>query len=301
MKLLVTGSSGLVGSALLSSLQAQGHETAQLVRRGADPPKGRFLWDPAGGDLDDDAFAGRDAVIHLAGENIAGRWSAAKKKQIRDSRVDGTTLLAERLARCTDRPDVLVCASAIGYYGDRGAEELTEDASPASDFLGAVCQEWEAAAAPARDAGMRVVHLRFGVILSAAGGALAQMLLPFRLCVGGKVGSGRQYMSWLSLDEAVGIIEHALECDTLRGPVNAVAPAPVNNREFTRALGQALSRPTLLPMPAFAARMAFGEMADALLLASTRVVPAKLEASGYRFRHPEIGPALQAVLGKPAR
>ncbi len=297
MDILVTGSSGLVGSALCASLQSDGHRVARLVRSGASADQGRDLWDPAGGNMDDAALEGRDAVVHLAGENIAGRWTAAKKARIRDSRIRGTSLLAEHLARCNNRPPTLVCASAIGYYGERGEEPLTEDSAPGSGFLSDVCREWEASAAPAVESGMRVIHLRFGVILSPAGGALAQMLLPFRLGVGGKVGSGRQIMSWVSLDDAVHIIRHALESRDLAGPVNAVAPNPVTNLEFTRALGRALSRPTLFPMPAFAARLAFGEMADALLLASTRVLPEKLRTSHYSFRHSEIEPTLRALLG----
>jgi uncharacterized protein (TIGR01777 family) len=295
MDVLVTGSSGLVGSALCASLQSDGHRVIRLVRNGASADQGRFLWDPAGGSMDDVALQGRDAVVHLAGENIAGRWTAAKKARIRDSRIRGTSLLSEHLAGCNNRPPTLVCASAIGYYGERGEEPMTEDSAPGSGFLSDVCREWEASAAPAVASGMRVVHLRFGVILSPAGGALAQMLLPFRLGVGGKVGSGRQTMSWVSLDDAVHIIRHTLETRDLAGPVNAVAPNPVTNLEFTRALGRTLSRPTLFPMPAFAARLAFGEMADALLLASTRVVPEKLR-SHYSFRHREIEPTLQALL-----
>lgn len=297
MDILVTGSSGLVGSALCASLESDGHRVARLVRSGASADQGRFLWDPAGGSMDDAALGGRDAVVHLAGENIAGRWTAAKKARIRDSRLRGTSTLAEHLARCNDRPATLVCASAIGYYGERGEEPLTEDSPPGSGFLSDVCREWEASAAAAVVCGMRVVHLRFGVILSPAGGALAQMLLPFRLGLGGKVGSGRQTMSWVSLEDAVHIIRHALDTRDLTGPVNAVAPNPVTNLEFTRALGRALSRPTLFPMPAFAARLAFGEMADALLLASTRVLPEKLRTSHYSFRHREIEPTLRALLG----
>jgi uncharacterized protein (TIGR01777 family) len=297
MDILITGSSGMVGSALRASLQSDGHRVARLVRSGASAEQGRFLWDPAGGSMDDAALQGRDAVVHLAGENIAGRWNAAKKARIRDSRLRGTALLAEHLARCKGRPPTLVCASAIGYYGERGEEPLTEDSAPGSGFLADVCREWEASAAPAVASGMRVVPLRFGVILSRGGGALAQMLLPFRLGLGGKVGNGRQYMSWVSLDDAVHMIRHTLQTPDLAGPVNAVAPNPVTNLVFTKALGRALSRPTLFPMPAFAARLAFGEMADALLLASTRVLPEKLRTSHYSFRHSEIEPALRALLG----
>jgi hypothetical protein len=236
-------------------------------------------------------------VVHLAGENIAsGRWNAARKARIRDSRVEGTALLARTLAELENPPSVLVCASAIGYYGDRGDEVLTEDSIPADDFLGTVCREWEAASAPAAEAGIRVVSLRFGVILARSGGALAKMLTPFKMGAGGKVGSGQQFMSWISLDDAVRTIDHAIATSDLSGPVNAVSPNPVTNAEFTRALGGELRRPTVLPMPAFAARLAFGEMADALLLASARVQPKRLVESGFEFRHPEIAPALRAVL-----
>jgi uncharacterized protein (TIGR01777 family) len=297
MNILVTGSNGLVGSALRASLQRDGHEITRLVRSGAAADQGRFLWDPTEGHLDAAALEGRDAVVHLAGENIAGRWTAAKKARIRDSRIHGTALLAESLARCKQRPPTLVCASAIGYYGERGEDPLTEDSGPGSGFLADVCHGWEASATPAVSAGIRVLHLRFGVILAPTGGALAQMLLPFRLGLGGKLGSGSQYMSWLALDDAVQIIRHALQSPELTGPVNAVAPNPVTNLEFTKALGRALSRPTLLPMPAFAARLAFGEMAEALLLSSTRVLPEKLRKSHYPFVHKEIGPTLKTLLG----
>lgn len=297
MDILVTGSSGLVGSALCASLQSDGHRVARLVRNGAFVGPDRFLWDPASDSLDDAALQGRDAVVHLAGENIAGRWTAAKKMRIRDSRIQGTTLLAKRLARCESRPPALILASAIGYYGDRGEESLTEDSALGAGFLAEVCGQWEAAAAPASAAGMRVVPLRFGVILSQAGGALARMLLPFRLGLGGQIGNGRQIMSWVSLLDAVHIIRHALEHRELAGPVNAVAPNPVTNLEFTRVLGRVLGRPTFFPMPAFAARLAFGEMADALLLASARVLPERLRRSHYSFHHSEIEPTLRALLG----
>jgi uncharacterized protein (TIGR01777 family) len=246
--------------------------------------------------IDVSALEGIDAVVHLAGENIAARWTATQKAKIRDSRVRGTQLLCETLARLSSPPQVLVSASAIGYYGDRGEEILTEESPPGRGFLPEVCRAWEAATEAAKQRGMRVVILRLGMVLSAAGGALAKMLPPFRLGLGGMVGSGRQYMSWIALDDVVGTIQHAIVTDALQGPTNAVAPQAVTNQEFTRTLGKALGRPTLLPLPAFAARLMFGEMADELLLASTRVQPTKLLGSGYRFRYPELEDALRHVL-----
>ena len=302
MKLAVTGSSGLIGSALIRSLSAAGHGVVRLVRSPATADKGVIHWDPASFRLDPAALEGLDAVVHLAGESIAsGRWTARKKARIRDSRVVGTKFLSESLSRLARPPRVLATASAIGYYGNRGEQVLREDSAPGVDFLAEVCRAWEAAVGPAVARGIRVVHLRFGVVLSPEGGALAKMLLPFRLGLGGRLGSGRQYMSWVALDDAVGGIEHALAIDTLRGAVNVVAPRPVTNLEFTGTLGRVLSRPTLLSVPATAARLALGEMADALLLASTRVEPARLLASGYRFRHPDLEAALRQMLGKRRR
>lgn len=297
MKVAVTGATGLVGSALVPVLATAGHEVVRLVR--AMPTAGGDIhWDPAAGRLDAASLEGLDAVVHLAGERITGRWTAAKKARIRSSRVQGTRLLAETLARLTRPPKALVCASAVGYYGERGTEVVREESPPGAGFLAEVCREWEAAARPAAEKGIRVVHLRIGVVLSAAGGALALMLTPFKLGLGGRVGSGRQYMSWIAIDDLAGIIPHALTNESLRGPVNAVAPQPVTNLEFTKTLGRVLGRPTIFPMPAFAARLAFGEMADELLLASTRVEPARLIASGYKFRAPELEAALRRLLGK---
>ena len=299
MKVLVSGSSGLVGSALVPSLTAGGHSVTRLVRSKPAPGAAEAYWSPGAGVVEQSALEGLEAVVHLAGENIADqRWTSEKKARIRDSRVHGTRLLAETLAGLPQPPKVLVCASAIGYYGHRGEEVLREDARPGTGFLADVCQEWEAAAEPARQKGIRVVHLRIGVVLSAAGGALAKMLTPFKLGVGGKLGSGRQYMSWVSLDDLVGIIQFALTTDALAGRVNAVSPNPVTNLQFTRTLGRVLGRPTVLPLPAFAARLAFGEMADELLLASTRVEPARLLGAGYAFRHAELESALRHLLGK---
>lgn len=295
MHVAVSGASGLIGSTLVPLLTSAGHQVTRLVRRPAG--EGEATWNPASG-LDLTALDGLDAVVHLAGENIAAaRWTAAAKQRIRESRVQGTRFLCEALATAPRVPKVLVCASAIGFYGDRGAEELTEESAAGSGFLAEVVRDWEAAAGPARDAGIRVVNLRFGVILSRKGGALAKMLLPFKLGAGGRVGDGRQYWSWISIDDAAGAIQHALLTEGLSGPVNAVAPQPVTNAEFTKTLGRLLRRPTLLPMPAFAARLALGEMADDLLLASARVIPRQLERTGYVFRQPTLEAALRHVLG----
>ena len=299
MKILVTGSSGLVGAALVPLLSGGGYGVTRLVRFRPRPGAAEVRWDPVAGTVDTAGLEGVGAVVHLAGESIAaGRWTADKKARIRDSRVNGTRRLCESLARLTQPPQAIVCASAIGYYGDRGEERLREESPAGSGFLAEVCQEWEAAAEPARQRGIRVVHLRIGVVLSPAGGALAQMLFPFRMGLGGKIGGGRQYLSWIAIDDLVSVILHVLTTNTLQGPVNAVAPNPVTNLEFTRTLGRVLARPTLFPMPAFAARLAFGEMADELLLASARVEPTRLLASDYRFRHPELEGALRHLLGK---
>ena len=296
MNILVTGAGGLIGTALVSSLIASGHEVTRLVRGQPKPGEKAAHWDPMAGSIDASALEGVDAVVHLAGENIAERWTAAKKARIRDSRVRGTQLLCETLTRLSSPPKVLVSASAIGYYGDRGEETLTDDSPPGRGFLSEVCRAWEAATEPARQQGIRVVPLRLGVVLSTAGGALAKILPPFRLGLGGVLGSGRQYMSWIALDDVVGAIQHAIVTDALQGPSNAVAPRAITNQEFTKTLGKVLGRPTAIPLPAFAARLMFGEMADELLLASARVQPTKLLASGYRFRYPELEEALQQLL-----
>jgi uncharacterized protein (TIGR01777 family) len=296
MNILVTGASGLIGTALVSSLTSSGHEVTRLVRGQPKAGEKAAHWDPIAGSIDASALEGLDAVVHLAGENIAERWTAAKKAQIRDSRVKGTQLLCETLTRLSSPPKVLVSASAIGYYGDRGEETLTDDSPPGRGFLSEVCRAWEAATEPARQHGLRVVQLRQGVVVSAEGGALAKMLPPFRLGLGGMLGSGQQYMSWIALDDVVGVIQHALVTEALQGPTNAVAPRAVTNQEFTKTLGKVLGRPTAIPLPAFAARLMFGEMADELLLASARVQPTKLLASGYQFRYPELEAALQHVL-----
>ena len=296
MNILVTGASGLIGTALTSSLTASGHEVTRLARGQSNPGEKAVRWDPMAGTIEASALEGIDAVVHLAGENIAERWTAAKKVRIRDSRVKGTQLLCETLARLSSPPKVLVSASAVGYYGDRGEEILTEDSPPGRGFLAEVSRAWEAATEPARQHGIRVVQLRQGVVLSVAGGALAKMLPAFRLGLGGVLGSGQQYMSWIAIDDAVGAMQHAIVTDTLQGPANAVAPRAVTNQEFTKTLGRVLRRPTAIPLPAFAARLMFGEMADELLLASARVQPTKLLASGYQFRYPELENALGHVL-----
>lgn len=291
MKVLISGAGGLVGKSLVRSLTEAGHEAVRLVR---DAASLGIQWDPRSGELDRWSIEGFDAVVHLAGESIAeGRWTKEKKKRIRDSRIEGTQLLARSLSALDRPPKVLVCASAVGFYGDREDESLDESASPGAGFLADVCREWETAADPAREKGIRVVHLRFGVILSGNGGALAKMLLPFRLGLGGILGDGSQYMSWVALDDAVGTVIHAIDDEGMEGPVNAVSPNPVTNREYTSTLGKVLRRPTIIPVPAFGARLAFGEMADELLLASTRAHPKRLLESGYVFQFAELEDALR--------
>ena len=299
MKVLVTGSTGLVGSALLRVLSDGGHIVDRLVRSSPGDEGGGGRWDPEAGILDPVELGGHEAVVHLAGENIAGApWTPERKARIRDSRVNGTRLLCESLHRLERPSATLVCASAVGYYGDRGNEVLREESPPGKGFLAGVCREWEEAAGEAARKGVRVVILRIGMVLSADGGALGKMLPAFRAGVGGRIGSGKQYASWIALSDLVGVILHVLATNSLTGPVNAVAPQPVTNREFTKTLGRVLGRPTIALLPAFAARFLFGEMADELLLASTRVEPAKLLASGYRFRFPELEGALRCLLGK---
>ena len=297
MKILVTGSTGLVGSALLPSLEAKGHQVIRLVRSAPRDGATEIYWNPSEGTLSADRLEGLDGVVHLAGDNLAeGRWTDEKKKSIRESRVRGTTLLSETLAKLERRPEVLVSASAVGFYGSRGDETLTERSASGDDFLSEVCRQWELSTQAAAQSGVRVVNLRFGVILSGGGGALKKMLFPFRMGLGGKLGDGRQYMSWVAIDDAVGAIEHALTNKALHGPVNVVSPEPVTNSEFTKALGGALSRPTIFSVPAFAARLAFGEMADATLLSSQRAEPARLKESGFVFKYPDLEGALRHVL-----
>ena len=296
MRVAVTGASGLIGGALVPFLRAGGHDVLRMVRR-TPRAQDEARWDPESGELDASALGSLDAVVHLAGENIAGgRWTESRKARLRASRVGPTRLLAEALARLKRKPQVLVSASALGYYGHRGDTWLTEKDSPADDFLGRLSVEWERATAPAQEAGIRVVSPRIGIVLSPAGGALAKMLLPFKAGLGGVVGPGTQYMSWIALDDLVGVIQHVLDRSDLAGPVNAVTPSPVTNAELTKTLGRVLGRPTLMPVPAFALRLALGEMADALLLSSQRVLPEKLQRLRYPFVEQRLERALHTVL-----
>ena len=297
MRVLVTGASGPVGTALLRSLQAAGAEVTRTSRRPGANSSGESViaWDPMQ-PISPDAVSGMDVVIHLAGESIVGRWNAAQKKAIRESRVIGTTNLARALAQTKPKPRVFICASAVGYYGNRGDEIMRETSSPGTGFLPEVCVEWEAATKPAADAGIRTAMVRIGVVLSPRGGALGKMLLPFKLGLGGKLGSGEQWMSWIDVEDLVGAIHHVMATESLAGPVNAVSPNPVTNAEFTRTLAGVLHRPAFLAMPAFTARIVLGEMADELLLASQRVVPDQLQASGFSFRHPDLRGSLQRLL-----
>jgi len=297
LRILISGASGFIGSALAASLGAAGHRVVRLVRRAPRPGQEEVRWHPAAGEIDLGGLSNLDAVVHLAGENIAGRWTTAKKARIRESRVRGTRLLCEALAGLVLAPRTLVCASAIGWYGDRGEETLTEASATGRGFLAEVCREWEAAAEPALGRGIRVAHLRFGVVLSRAGGPLQLMLPPFRLGFGGALGSGRQWFSWVAIDDALGAIHHALSEESLRGPVNVVSPTPVSNLDFTRTLAAALRRPACLRVPAPMLRLLFADMADEALLASARVLPARLQADGYAFRRPDLSEALRHLLG----
>ena len=299
MKVAITGASGLVGTALVPFLTTGGHEVVRLVRR---PARGRdeARWDPERGEVDRGALDGVEAVVHLAGANIAeGRWTAARKRELRDSRLGPTRRLAEALASLPRPPKVLVSSSATGYYGERGDAWVDETDPPGADFLGTLAREWEEATGPAAGAGIRVVRLRTGIVLTPEGGALGKMLLPFKLGIGGVLGSGRQHMSWIAIDDMLDVIHFALATPALDGPVNAVAPEPATNREFTKTLGRVLCRPTVAPAPAFALRLAFGEMADATVLVSTRVRPQRLLDAGFRFRFPTLEDALRHLLGRP--
>lgn len=296
LRVALSGASGLIGRALSAFLKTGGHEVVPLVRRTPAPP-GAISWDPAAGVLDGGALAWCDAVVHLAGENIAaGRWTAASKERIRASRVAGTRLIAETLAQMPGPPRTLIAASAIGYYGDR-SDEVDEGDPSGTGFLAEVCRQWEDACEPARRAGVRVVNLRIGVVLTAAGGALARMLVPFRLGLGGRLGCGRQGMSWVALDDVVGLIHHLLSSQ-IDGPVNATAPEPVSNADFTRTLARVLRRPALFPVPAAAVRLALGDMGQALLLEGARVVPRRVLADGFTFAHPSLESALRFELGR---
>lgn len=298
MRIAVTGATGLVGTQCVELFRQAGHEVFRLVRSSANLGEYDVLWNPAKGVLDRASLAGLDAVIHLAGENIArGRWSASKKKRILASRLDGTRLLSQALAALDDGPKILISASAIGYYGDTGATAVDEFGPNAHDFLARVCRLWEAETEVARRAGVRVVNARIGVVLSCRGGALAQMLPPFRLGVGGVLGAGTQYLSWITLRDVARALLFAVEEPRLEGGVNFVANGSITNRDFTKILGRVLGRPTVFPVPGLVARIALGEMADALLLVSTRVSPRKLESCGFAFCDPTLEEALRAELG----
>ncbi|HZI95439.1 MAG TPA: TIGR01777 family oxidoreductase [Patescibacteria group bacterium] len=292
----VSGGRGLVGSALTEALA--GARVVRLARPGSGNGNS-VLFDPKGGSIDAVRLEGCDAVVHLAGEPIAaGRWNASRKEKILHSRVEGTRLLVDGLSRIARRPRVLVCASAIGYYGNRADEELKESSSPGDDFLAKVVRQWEAEAGRAASLGIRVVTLRLGIVLSAKGGALARMLTPFKLGLGGRLGDGRQWMSWIHIEDLVRVILFALQNEALSGPVNAVAPEPARNADFTVALAGALHRPALMPAPAFALRLALGEMADALLLSSARVVPGRLAEAGFAWKFPRLEAALGNLVGR---
>lgn len=297
-RIAITGARGLIGSALTQRLERAGHTVLGITRS----PKSAtdIAWSPLEGTMDTGKLEGIDAAVHLAGESIVGRWTDARKQRIRDSRVQGTALIARTLAGLADKPRTLIVGSAIGYYGDRGDVVLDETATPGNNFLAKVCVEWEAAAAPAQDAGIRVAHARTGVVLTPDGGALAQMLPVFRLGLGGTIGSGSQWWSWITLDDEARALEHLIFNDAVTGPANLVAPVAgcVTAKQFTRALGDILRRPTLFPVPSFAAKIALGQFAEEALLASQRVAPAALEQSGFTFNHTALEPALRAVLNR---
>jgi uncharacterized protein (TIGR01777 family) len=292
-RIAVTGATGLVGRRLVPFLQSGGHTVLSIVRTPTGKPN-EIVWNPETGAIDAKALEGCDAVIHLAGETIAGgRWTTRRKERIRSSRTKGTSLLARTLAGLEQKPDVFVSTSAVGFYGNRGDELLTEESSSGAGFLAEVCRAWEQAADPARDAGIRVVHPRFGVVLASEGGMLKQLSLPFKLGLGGRIGSGKQYVAWIAIDDLIGILLESVMNPELKGPVNVVAPGVVTNNEFTKALGRAYNRPTIFPIPAFAIRAAFGEMADELLLVSQRAVPARLNETGFTYNYPTIDSALR--------
>jgi uncharacterized protein (TIGR01777 family) len=297
MKVLIAGASGLVGSALVPKLEAEGAKVTRLVRS-SPSGAGEIEWHPNNDQIDAIQLEGFDAIMNFAGENVAaGRWTDEQKKKIHDSRVNGTHLLSEAIGKLKKRPAVFLCASATGIYGDRGDELLDEESDSGGGFLAGVCREWEEATEPAIRAGVRTVNLRFGPILAREGGMLAKLLTPFKMGMGGKVGSGKQYISWVAIDDAIEAIKLALHNQSLRGPLNIVSPNPITNEAFTKTLGHVLSRPTALAMPAFAVRLAFGEMADEVLLVSQRVTPKKLSDAGYQFQYPELEEALRKNLG----
>src|SRR5579859_331935 len=299
MKIVVSGSTGLIGTPLLQALARRGHEVVPLVRRRPAAGEHALAWDPERGTIDRAGLEGVDAVIHLAGENVFGRWSPAKKQRIHDSRVTGTRLLCDALAGLRARPAALLAASAIGYYGDRGDETLNEQSAAGEDFLAHVARDWEAATGAAARAGIRVVNMRIGVVLTTRGGALAKMLPAFRIGLGGPIGSGNQYVSWIALDDIVNAMLYLLDNVRFVGPVNLTAPAPVKNRDFAKTLGKVLGRPAVVTVPAFALRMAFGTEGAAMLTSGQRVQPARLLSSGFGFACRELEPALRALLAHP--
>ena len=299
MKILISGATGLVGTALTRTFRAEGHTVGHFVRPGAAALAGDVAWDPATANVNLATMEGADAVIHLSGASIGdGRWTAARKAILRSSRIDSTRLMVDAMARLRQKPRVFLCASAIGFYGNRGDEILTDESERGIGYLPLLARDWEAEAMRAEVNGIRTVRMRFGVILSAEGGALPRMITPFKFGVGGKLGSGKQWMSWIALEDVVGVIRAMIADEQYRGVVNLVAPSPVRNEEFTRLLARMMHRPAILPAPAFALRLALGEMADALLLASQRVIPERLAAMGYAFRCGELESALQAILAK---
>jgi len=296
MKIAIAGASGLVGSVLVPVLEKDGNAVVRLVR--STPKAGEIEWHPNHDSIEPAKLEGFDVIVNLAGENIAaGRWTDDQKRKIRESRVNGTHLISEAIAKLSQQPSAFICASATGIYGDRDDEVLDEQSESGSGFLAGVCREWEMATEPASKAGVRVVNLRFGPIMSREGGMLAKLLTPFKMGLGGKVGSGRQYISWVAIDDAVNAIKLAIDNQSIRGPLNVVSPHPVTNEEFTKALGHVLNRPTALAIPAFAARLTFGEMADEMLLTSQRVMPKRLTAAGYQFQYPELEGALRKYVG----
>jgi len=297
MKILISGSSGLIGTAATTALKSDGHNVVHLVRPGKTTNPGDIQWDPMRATVDVAGLEGIDVVIHLSGAGIAdGRWTEERKQLLRSSRIDTTRVLVDSLSRLKQKPRLLIVASAIGYYGSRGDEILTESSATGTDFLALVCRDWEAEASRAAERGIRTVMLRFGVVLSGKGGALPKMLPPFKLGVGGRLGSGQQWMSWIAIEDVLGIIRHAIANEQVSGPVNLVAPNPVRNEEFTRLLAGMLHRPAIFPAPAFVLRLAMGEMADAVLLSSDRVKPEKMLAAGYKFRFEILEPALRAAV-----
>ena len=299
MRVVVSGSRGLIGSAITRTLVGGNHTVVRLVRAAPSGDGTSVSWDPERQTIDRAGLEGCDAVVHLAGESILGRWTAEKKRRIRDSRVLGTRLIAAALASLERRPDVLVCASAAGYYGDRGDEVLTEDSSSGRGFLADVCREWEMAADPARQAGIRVVHVRTGLVMARPGGLLKLLLLPFRLGLGGPIGRGRSWWSWIALDDLIAAYRFAIARESLSGAINAAAPNPVTNAAFARTLGAVLRRPALLPVPPFALRLVFGREAADDMLSGFRLQPARLLAAGFRFQYPELESALRHELGRP--